>query len=315
MQSSRHAQPSSSSSSSFSTHQRRGGRAERGGSSRTQSTHHHLSSRLKPLEIDPLSEYGLPSKGEKRLLSPKTQESYYSKIAERYLAICTDAGDRDNLHQKFSQLQISPSSTSSTPSQTDISLILSSLRKLREAIVASKRRDAFSSQVYLFAIRTGILASSYETYYPALLYLLRSIHPVHNLTSVEFHEVVSYLVLDTACRRGDLASAYALRNKYKIKDAKVDGVLKALVGDNWVLWNKMKRGVDGYRSKIMEFAEGDVKGQTLRALGRAYLSVPLGYLEGATGESWDVLRDKFKVGWELGTDGKVVIRRVQGKTG
>ncbi|KAK3991004.1 hypothetical protein QBC44DRAFT_324025 [Cladorrhinum sp. PSN332] len=318
MQSSRHAQSSSSASM-----QRRGG-------GRTPSSHQF--SRLKPVEIDPLSEYGLPSKGEKRLLSPKVQESYYSKIAERYLALCTDAGDRESLQKQFARLDISssiPSSPLPSPagstfssselpslsSSSDISQILSALRKLREAIVASKRRDAFSAQVYLFAIRCGILASSYETYYPALLYLLRSIHPVHNLTSVELHEIVSYLILDTACRRGDLASAYALRNKHKLKDAKVDGVLKALTGDNWFLWRRVKRGVDGYRAKIMDFSEGDIKGQTLRALGRAYMTVPLGYLEGATGEPWNVLRDKYKVGWELGADGKVVIRRVQARTG
>jgi hypothetical protein len=306
--------------------QRKGGRTPSG---------HHLSSRLKPVEIDPLAEYGLPSKGEKRLLSPKVQENYYSKIAERYLAFCTDAGDRNTLQKQFARLDIhtAPSSADPSPlpspasstfpselsslstSSSDISQILSALRKLREAIVASKRRDAFAAQVYLFAIRCGILASSYETYYPALLYLLRSIHPVHNLTSVELHEIVSYLILDTACRRGDLASAYALRNKHRMKDTKVDGVLKALAGDNWYVWRKIKRGVDGYRAKIMDFAEGDVKGQTLKALGRAYLAVSLEYLQGATEEPWSVLRDKYKVGWELEADGKVIIRRVPARSG
>lgn len=309
--------------------QRKGGRAP---------SNHHLS-RLKPVEIDPLAEYGLPSKGEKRLLSPKVQESYFTKIVERYLAFCTEAGDPSNFQKQLARSD-PPSSSSSSPtpdftsplpspasttgalpdfaptsaSSPGISQILSALRKLREAIVASKRRDAFSAQVYLFAIRCGILASSYETYYPALLYLLSGIHPAYNLTSVELHEIVSYLVLDTACRRGDLASAYALRNKHQLKDNKVDGVLKALAGDNWFMWRRMKRGVDGYRAKIMECAEGEMKGQTLRAFGRAYLTVPLGYLEGAMGETWDALREKYKVGWELTGEGKVIIRRVPVRT-
>ncbi|KAK0642013.1 hypothetical protein B0T16DRAFT_431589 [Cercophora newfieldiana] len=291
----------------------------------------HLS-RLKPVEIDPLSEYGLPSKGEKRLLSAKTQETYYAKIAERYLAFCTSAGDRDELQKQFARLAISspsastpsPPSTASSSSaprppipssnpESDLSHILSALRKLREGIVASKRRDSFATQVYLFAIRLGILVSSYETYHPALLYLLRVIHPSHSLTSTEYHEVVSYLILDAACRRGDLAEAFALRNGHKLKDGKVDGVLRALVRDDWVLWRKMRRSVDGHRAKLMEFAEGQMRGHTLKAFGRSYLSVSLDYLETATFSTWQELREQHGVGWEL-NGGRVVIRKIQGRS-
>ncbi|KAK0736106.1 hypothetical protein B0T21DRAFT_383744 [Apiosordaria backusii] len=353
--------------------QRKSGRAS-SGHSYGHTSHHHGSgghySRLKPVELDPLSEYGLPSKGEKRLLSPKVQESYYSKIAERYLAFCTDAGDKDNLQKQFARLSVADPNNNNTPSSSsspiisippspltsvpptplplptpnslatgsfpDISLIttaaaaadkenhnpqdqsgslpsiLSALRKLREALVATQRRDPFTVQVYLFAIRLGILAKSFESYYPALLYLLRSVHPFCSLTSVELAECVSYLVLDTACRRQDLAGAFKLRREYKLNDKKVDGVLKALVGDNYVLWRRVKRGVDGYRVKIMEFAEGEVKRRTLMAMGRAYLSLPREFLEGQMEESWDGLRTKYGVGWELGGEAgeKVVIRRV-----
>ncbi|VBB76754.1 Putative protein of unknown function [Podospora comata] len=344
--------------------QRKGVRAF-SGHSYGHTGHHHGGggnhySRLKPVELDPLSEYGLPSKGEKRLLSPKVQESYYSKIAERYLAFCTEAGDKDNLQKQFARLAVAdttPSSSASSPvisvppspltsapftalplptptslptgSFPDITFIatdnskeqdhsgslpsiLSALRKLREALVATQRRDPFTIQVYLFAIRLGILAKSFESYYPALLYLLRSVHPFSNLTSVELAECVSYLVLDTACRRQDLAGAFKLRKEYKLKDKKVDAVLKALVGDNYVLWRRVKRGVDGYRVKLMEFADGDVKRRTLMAMGRAYLSLPREFLEGQMEESWEGLRSKYGVGWELGGEKgeKVVIRKV-----
>lgn len=287
----------------------------------------HLS-RLKPVEIDPLAEYGLPSKGEKRLLVAKTQEAYYAKIAERYLAFCTSAGDRDELQKQFARLAISPSSaasssTTTTPGpsaaassekrQSDLSQILSALRKLREGILASKRRDAFATQVYLFAIRLGVLVSSYETYQPALLYLLGVIHPAYNLTSLELQEAISYLVLDAACRRGDLAEAFALRNKHRLRDAKVDGVLRALARDDWVLWRKMKRSVDGHRAKLMDFAEPQLQAHTLKAFGRSYLSVSLDYLEAATGASWSALRAQHGVGWEL-NGGRVVIRKIQGRS-
>ncbi|KAJ4420235.1 hypothetical protein N0V85_000673 [Neurospora sp. IMI 360204] len=302
----------------------------------------HQFSRLKPAEIDPLAEYGLPSKGEKRLLNHKTQEAYYSKIAERYLAFCTDAGDRDSLQRQFSRLALGDStntntstpllpagSTSTPPSSShshessapqlpppsDLSQILSALRKLREGLVASSRLDDFTTQVYLFAVRLGILSSSFETYLPSLLYLLRVIHrsPTHPLTSVEYHEVVSYLVLDTACRRGDLAEAYTLRNRYKLKDPKVDATLKALVMDDWVSWRRTKRGVDGYRVRLMEFAEPGVRGHVLKAFGRAYLSVGVEYLEEMMGMKWEDMVERFGVGWEL-NNGRVVIRKIGGRT-
>ncbi|KAK0621735.1 hypothetical protein B0T17DRAFT_591566 [Bombardia bombarda] len=316
--------------------QRKGSRAPSG---------HHLS-RLKPVEIDPLAEYGLPSKGEKRLLSAKVQESYYAKIAERYLAFCTDAGDRDGLQRQFARLAlddrsngtsatttnssnspttpttssggggtaatVTPTATTGGKQTQQLSAILAALRKLREGIVASKRRDDFAVQVYLFAIRLGILTSSYETYHPALLYLLQVLHPARNLTSVELHETTAYLVLDAACRRADLADAYALRNKYRLKDAKVDGVLRALVTDDWVLWRRIKRGVDGHRVKILEFAEGRFREHVLKAFGRSYLSVGLDFLETQGMAKWDELKEGYGVGWEL-SNGRVVIRKIHGR--
>ncbi|KAK0620949.1 hypothetical protein B0T14DRAFT_396066, partial [Immersiella caudata] len=283
----------------------------------------HLS-RLKPVEIDPLAEYGLPSKGEKRLLNPKTQETYYAKIAERYLAFCTSAGDASELQKRFSLLCLSSppgaSSSSTTrpnPSpnnpntESELALLLSALRKLRESLVATSRTDTFASQVYLFSIRLGILTSHLETYHPSLLHLLRVIHPVSNLTSTEYTEVVSYLVLDTACRRDDLSEAYFLRNKYRLREGKVDGVLRALVRGDWVLWGRMRRAVDGYGRKLMEMAEGGVRGHALRAFGRAYLSVGVEYLEKSVFMGWEELKGEYGVGWER-CGGRVVIRKVGG---
>ncbi|KAK4247939.1 hypothetical protein C7999DRAFT_31618 [Corynascus novoguineensis] len=381
----------------------------------------HLS-RLKPVELDPLAEYGLPSKGEKRLLSPKVQESYYTQITARYLAFCTAAGDRDNLQKQFarlsltnsndsrvskpSQLQplpspllssepepVSPSGTpprnyppkpskwerppsSSSPGNTltdsdqHLAQIFSALRKLREAIVASNRRDHFAVQVYLFSARLGILASAYETYYPALLHLVRwlpetttttmttartttaatevaasrnvndngdgsiatntapppppppTTTTTTTLTSLERQEVVGYLVLDAACRRGDLASAYRVRNEHRAllqqqqqRDGRLlDAALRALTADNWVAWRRVRRQADGYRARLMALADARVVvAHTLRAFARAYHSVPLAVLEEQTGCQWDELRERFGVGWELDEAGNVVIRKVKGR--
>jgi hypothetical protein len=239
------------------------------------------------------------------------------------MSFCTEAGDSTSLLKSFASLRLTDQSTppsssssslsSSAPSSTDLSHILTALRKLREGIVASKRTDPFATQVYLFAIRLGILCAHPETYHPALLHLLRVIHPHHALTTVELHEAASYLVLDAACRRGDLAEAYRLRNSYRLRDGKIDAVLAALVRDDWVVFFRVKKGVDGHRARLLEFAEDRLRRHLLKAFGRAYLSVPLRFLEASSGLEWDELRARYAVGWELDA-GKVVIRKIQGRS-
>lgn len=239
------------------------------------------------------------------------------------MSFCTEAGDPTSLLKRFSSLDLSAQdtaapptvvpSTAPAPGSAELSQILSALRKLREGIVASKRADSFSSQVYLFAIRLGALCQSPETYHPAILHLIRAIHPRHSLTSLEFQEVVSYLVLDAACRRGDLAEAYRLRNRHGLRDAKVNALLRALVQDNWVLFFRVKGGLDGHKARIVDFAVPGLRKHLLKAFGRTYLSVPLPFLEESSGLGWEALKSEYAVGWEL-NETKVVIRKIQGRS-
>ncbi|EPE07038.1 hypothetical protein F503_03465 [Ophiostoma piceae UAMH 11346] len=330
--------------------------------------------RLKPVDVDPLEVYGLPSKGETRLADFKVQERFYAKIIERYLQFCTDAKGRDGLLERFASLELaekktpsawsadppswsSTSQTSRTPSSSassaittpivptsasvsalaaasqDLTLVLSALRKLREAIVATDRSDDFATQVYLFCIRLAILAKHPQSYHPALLHLLRSIHRRKPLLNVELQEVASYRVLDAACRRGDLAEAYHLRCLYKLHCTTVDAALYALAHDDWVALNRLlqKQKVptaagaapsapptmrrtgtaDAYQGKLLEYAVHNMRVHTLKCFGRAYLRLEdVQYLETATELSWADLQSKYSVGWEREGDA-VVIRKVQ----
>ncbi|KAL1843823.1 hypothetical protein VTK73DRAFT_2711 [Phialemonium thermophilum] len=254
------------------------------------------------------------------------------------MSFCTEAGSSGALLQRFSSLTLSDSSTpggaapasqqppaSSTPAAVspgtatpppgseDLSRILAALRKLREGIVASARDDRFATQAYLFALRLGVLCRSPETYHPAALHLLRVVHPRGGLTSLEHHEAAAYLVLDAACRRADLAAAYALRSAHRLRDAKVDDVLGSLVRDDWVAFFRVRDRLDGHMVRIVQFAERDMRMHLLKAFGRAYLSVSLPFLEASTGLSWDRLRDEFSVGWELDGD-RVIIRKIHGRS-
>ncbi|KAI0484992.1 hypothetical protein GGR56DRAFT_616439 [Xylariaceae sp. FL0804] len=253
------------------------------------------------------------------------------------MTFCSDAGERDELLRRFASLHLASTSTRenplASPSTSDLSYypatprpsiapdvtpsntkalsdVLSALRKLREGIVASKRVDDFAIQAYLFCIRLAVMVKHSQSYHPAILHLLRRIQPLHSMTTVERGEVVAYLILDTACRRNNLAEAFALRHRYCLKDAKVDAILDSLTHDNYVGFHRLKRRVDGYRAKLLEYAEDGMRRHSLKCFGRTYLSVDLDFLETSTGSKWACLTADDGVGWELNGD-KVVIRKVK----
>lgn len=252
------------------------------------------------------------------------------------MSFCSQAGRGDELLRRLSALHLSSPSDTSNPSPAaaaasnstspadaqippsdpqaskDLSVLIMAMRKLREALVATARTDTFSTQAYIFVIRLSILLKHHQSYHPALLYLLRTLHPKLPLSSTELHEFASYLVLDLACRQGDLAAAYAARTEYAVRDKKVDRVLGALVHDDyWAFW-RVKRAVDGHRARIMEWAEEGVRVQALKCLGRTYFSVDVEFVESvAGGRSWEELVRRDGVGWEREGE-KVVIRRVKG---
>ncbi|CAI4211873.1 unnamed protein product [Parascedosporium putredinis] len=266
--------------------------------------------RLKAPDQDPLEIMGLPSKGDTRLLDFKTQERYYTKIVERYMSFCSDSGQRDELLRRFASLNLDsgpgqataaapaptiahgpggrsamaavpppPVTMAATSNTKALSDVMMALRKLREGIVASKRADDFS---------------------------------VQSLTSLEFQEVVGYLVLDAACRRGDLAEAYGLRRRYGLRDGKVLAVLKALTHDNYIAFGKIKDAVDGHKVSLMELAEPELRVHTLKCFGRGYLSVDKTFLERSTSSGWESLTSKDGVGWQLDGD-KVIIRKIKAR--
>lgn len=252
------------------------------------------------------------------------------------MSFCSSAGRGDELLRRFGALTIAkdgdmkvstttlmtldgtsgsgkiPDISTNLHGEKDLSMIIMAMRKLREGIVASKRIDDFSIQAYIFCIRLSILVKNMESYHPAILYLLRRMHLVQPLPKVELQEFVGYLILDLACRQGDLAQAFAIRRQYKLRDLKVDKVLSALTHDNYFVFWKVKRSVDGHKAKLMEFVEDRVRIQALKCLGRTYFNVDLEYLEYTTGKEWTLLVAEDRVGWEL--QGKnVIIRKPKAK--
>jgi hypothetical protein len=206
------------------------------------------------------------------------------------------------------------------------------MRKLREAIVSSHRLDAFAQRAYIFLIRASILTKSWESYQAALLYLLGAIHRHTPLSDSDLSEFASYHILDLACRLGDLHGAYAARLRYYGPGTALgggrqqaqgnrwylDAILTALVRDDWLLFWRTKRKVDGYVRALMEWAEEGIRLHALKCLGRTYFTVSKGFVEASASRDWEDLK-RAGVGWELEDDedgedgGRVIIRRVKSK--
>ncbi|KIV86586.1 hypothetical protein PV11_02186 [Exophiala sideris] len=131
--------------------------------------------RLRPVKQDPLESMGFVSKGDNRLLDPKTQESFYNKIVARYMQFCTrhskdldaafaslsieekqptlsQATENQNPRSRASPAQESRSAAVGQPganpavqpineptlsTAAEVSTILLALRKLREGLLAS----------------------------------------------------------------------------------------------------------------------------------------------------------------------------------
>ncbi|KAL8721180.1 MAG: hypothetical protein Q9181_007762, partial [Wetmoreana brouardii] len=260
--------------------------------------------RLKPALIDPLDSVGFVSKGDTSLLSHDRQKSYFDTIKSRYAALAGSPDGRkqaeSSLPTGFASLSLNagadsnsaisttqhsptdPRAAQSISTATGLSMIIIAMRKLREAIVASSRVDEFAQTVYLFIIRTTIALGHPESYHPALLYLFRCIHPVVPMSKHEESVFVGYIILDTACRQNELATAFRLRRLYEYRNRKIDAVLMALVHKNWTLFWRAKTAGDVYETRLIEWADERMTDCAVRCLGKSYLSVNKAYIERCT---------------------------------
>lgn len=233
-----------------------------------------------------------------------------------------------------SQSVVSPTNPMSSPSQgsgasensvsaNELSNILLALRKLREALLATSGTapsPVFSQRVHVFCIRLAILACHPPSYHPPLLHLLFVLNTErYPLPATELSEMTSYLVLDMACRQGEMASAYSLRSQSKLRQSYdsrvVDGILSAVVTQNWVSFWRVRQTVDGYFRALMQWSVPELRRNTLKALGRAYMTCDLDWVlqSAAGGEmAWDELASKEKIGWVL-EGSKVIIRKPKAK--
>lgn len=219
--------------------------------------------------------------------------------------------------QHTTSLQQGPN-TIPSPS-TELSSILTALRKLREGLLATSSTapsPVFSQRVHVFNIRVAILAFHPPSYHPSLLHLLFVLHsPAYPLPHSELVEMTTYLILDYATRQNDLGNAYALRYNSRIKfgyeSRNTDRLLKAIVSGDWITFWRIRRKVDGYVRAILFWHQDTQRKHSLKAIGRSYLASDLQWiLDSATGGeyTWDELVKAEDVGW-LREGDKIIIRK------
>ncbi len=179
------------------------------------------------------------------------------------------------------------------------------MRKIREALVASSRTDAFALGAYTFIIRATILERHVESYHPALLHLLRKFYTTPTFSGSEKHEFLGYYILDLACRQGDLVRAFKVRNMYGYRDTWVKLVFSALVHGNWFIFWKVKQLMNEYQKRLMESGEDRMRQHALKCLGRSYLSINTNYVQNATAKPWKELKEQENLGWQQ--DGETII--------
>ncbi|PLN79841.1 hypothetical protein BDW42DRAFT_201428 [Aspergillus taichungensis] len=294
-------------------------------------------SRLKPV-ADSLEAVGFVSKGDRKLLDHKAQIDYYEKIKDRYVRF--GALYKDNLETAWASLPTSASgdATKNPPASVphgqpggargpsasaELSTLLLSLRKLREAVLATASTTpiSFSQHVHIFSIRLAIKAKHPPSYFPSLRYLLDKLHsPAHPLAESELKELLSYLILDYACRQEDLVVAFELRararRQYSFQSQTVDRILSALAHDNWVVFWQVRKEVNSELRSVIDWAADRVRRHALKAVGSAYLSVHVTWItEGCAGDgswTWEKLVEREKVGWPREGD-MVIIKRPKRK--
>ena len=194
----------------------------------------------------------------------------------------------------------------------EISVIVQAMRKLREAIVAVGRIDDFAQSVYIFVIRATILLGQVESYHPALLHLLRRIHPKNSLSQKVFQEMLGYQILDLACRQQDLNEAYRISLAYRVYDPSMRNILESLACGNWVAFWKIKSVADRYQQRLMDQASDRMRKHVVGCLGKSYLSVERCYIEKAAQSPWESLVQEHTIRWRLEGE-NVIVRQIKRK--
>lgn len=270
--------------------------------------------------------YGFVSRGEDDRLqrSERERKLFFEKIFNDFMNYCIQldsclkekvrelANSNDEVGQiggEIDRLKISEDRKAQT---TSLDSILTSLRKLREALLFAKP-DEFSKRVFLFSIRISASIGQYHTYIPSINYLLED--AVTLLTQMEISEVATLLALHLAHFNNHNLRAIEVYYKYNIDNVSLLKCLKAWAVGDFHNWTKVyNTECDGCKSAIMRMGLTRILNSMVKAMTAAYFSLDKLYLEDCVlpnGVDVSILVEKYNCPWKVSD--KVVILRERAK--
>lgn len=206
--------------------------------------------------------YGLVSRdAQSILLDPERQKEYWEEVRERYDTVYDRMCERVKNGDAAGDLEESGS-------------ILISLRKLREALVATRAKGEFVVQIYSASARMGILACQPESYLPALLKLVYSIEQ----NDKEFR--LCYLA-HLLCRTNELSEYYALAYDWKIQD--LHELASSIIDNNCIRYLRILDTSSPLLRSIIQTFLPTIQEATRASIHRAFYKLPLDVLEQMTG--------------------------------
>lgn len=268
--------------------------------------------------------YGFVSRGEdSRLIhSESARIEFFDKTLAQFISYCNQSSSNE-LSKKFQTLlpmhnddrklveDLDGSSDISSKNlledQTSISIesILSSLRKLREALLPLDC-DAFSIKVFLFSVRLSANFGHYQTYIPSINYLLDK-----NISAEDKAEIGSILVLHASHFNNDNSRAITYLFKYVATDLKLKHVLLAWIQKDYCNWVKLyNTESDSGKSSVMRFGLKNMIRHITTCISASYYNLKITELNQflPKGVTLEVLKKDYGVDWEL-TDSNVAVRK------
>uniref|UniRef100_A0A060T530 ARAD1C02706p n=1 Tax=Blastobotrys adeninivorans TaxID=409370 RepID=A0A060T530_BLAAD len=249
----------------------------------------------KPVERP--QEYGLPSRGEDRRLTEdkRARQQLYARVQTEFVQYCHDH-DKTIAGHSLAQLaleSISPkirhqwrSSHSESSlhcpesSKVTIESILMSLRKLREAVLATP--DIFSKHIYLLSVKAALIAGQYQTYLPALRHLM-ALEEKKLLLKHETQLVYDLYVIHMANQR----ERQEVSSHIHLASPSAQTAALAFLTGNYFRWiNGFKSEKNPWRYLVMAQGHPSIVKQALEAISKSYMTMKVSSLETLTACSW-----------------------------
>lgn len=248
---------------------------------------------------------GFVSRGDTQLLSVDVRHRFFNDILHQFVVYCsknTKAALTDDLRTTIASVGPLPPATPSV----SIESILTSLRKLREALI-SRPVDDFCKKVFLFSIRISATIGHYHTYIPSINFLLRA-----DISADELREIASLLVLHIAHFNKHYNHALRLFFNHldRTKDRRILRIITSFIHRDyhtWVLLYNAERNPAFFAA--MTFGRSDISSHMGNAITNAYFNMGRSALE-AKLPSKVSLDDMLKThSWTVDNDNVVIRQR------